>query len=59
MNNNVKMASDFLCRVDALAQISQQKLVNVLDSIPGKKNIIIEPSLMKPLERFIGVTVLR
>lgn len=53
------MGSEFLSRVDALALVSQQRLVNVLDSIPGKKNIVIESSLMKSLERFVGVTVLR
>lgn len=46
-------------RLDTLQQISQRKLVDLLDGISGKKDFIIEPKLMKPLECFIGVSALR
>ncbi|XP_012288656.1 vacuolar protein sorting-associated protein 33B [Orussus abietinus] len=46
-------------KLDALQQISQRKLVEILNSIPGKKDLIIESKLMKPLDCFVGVTVLR
>lgn len=46
-------------RLDTLQQISQRKLIEILDSISGKKDLIIEPKLMKLLECFIGVTALR
>lgn len=53
------MASDFTSRLDALADISQQRLVKILDAVSGRKDIIIESSLMKPLDQFIGASVLR
>lgn len=46
-------------RLDALRQISEKKFLNILDSISGLKDLIIDPVLMKPLERFTGVTALR
>lgn len=46
-------------RLGALRQISERKLLKILDSISGLKDLIIEPALMKPLERFTGVTSLR
>ncbi|KAK9506761.1 hypothetical protein O3M35_008638 [Rhynocoris fuscipes] len=46
-------------KLSALGQISQEKLLTILKEIHGKKDFIIEPSLIKPLERFIGVTKLR
>ncbi|XP_012261103.2 vacuolar protein sorting-associated protein 33B [Athalia rosae] len=46
-------------RLGTLQQISQRKFVDVLDSISGVKDLIIEPKLMKPLESFIGATALR
>ncbi|XP_046741743.1 vacuolar protein sorting-associated protein 33B [Diprion similis] len=46
-------------RLDTLQQISQRKLVDILDNVSGKKDLIIEPKLMKTLECFIGVTALR
>lgn len=53
------MGSIFLERVDSLARISQLRLTQILNKIPGKKNLIIEPSLMKPLDRFVRASVLR
>lgn len=46
-------------KLSALQQISQRKLVDILDSITGKKDLIIDQKLMKSLDSFIGVTVLK
>lgn len=46
-------------RLGALQQISQRKLVEILDVIPGKKDFVIEQKLMKILDSFVGVTVLK
>ncbi|XP_015592020.1 vacuolar protein sorting-associated protein 33B isoform X2 [Cephus cinctus] len=46
-------------RLDTFQQISQRRFIEILDSIPGRKDLIIEHKLMKLLDCFIGVTVLR
>ncbi|KAL7287479.1 hypothetical protein TKK_0018579 [Trichogramma kaykai] len=46
-------------RLNAFQQISQRKLVEILDAIAGKKDFIIEQKLMKILDSFIGVSVLK
>lgn len=46
-------------KLSVLQQISQQKLVKILDTIPGSKDLIIEQKLMKILDSFVGVTVLK
>jgi len=46
-------------KLSVLQQISQQKLVKILDTISGSKDLIIEQKLMKILDSFIGVTVLK
>lgn len=46
-------------RLNALKQISQRKFIEILDIIPGTKNLIIEQKLMKILDSFIGVTILK
>jgi hypothetical protein len=46
-------------RLDALHQISQRKLKDILSKIPGRKDLIIDPVLMKPLDCIIGVSFLR
>ncbi|XP_050454305.1 vacuolar protein sorting-associated protein 33B isoform X2 [Cataglyphis hispanica] len=47
-------------KLNALRQISQRKLVDILESIPGlMKDLIIEQKLMKILDSFVGVTVLK
>ena len=38
--------------VGALSQLSSENLRVVLRKIPGSKDLIIEPKLMKPLDRF-------
>nr|CAD7412450.1 unnamed protein product [Timema poppensis] len=45
-------------RLDALHQISQKKLSEILVKIPGKKDLIIDHVLMKPLDRITGVSFL-
>ncbi|XP_076684705.1 vacuolar protein sorting 33B [Andrena cerasifolii] len=46
-------------RLNVLQQISQRKLVEILDSIPGSKDLVIEQKLMKILDSFVGVSVLK
>lgn len=46
-------------RLNVLQQISQKKLIDIFDKIPGKKDLIIEQKLMKILDNFIGITTLR
>nr|XP_034185459.1 vacuolar protein sorting-associated protein 33B [Osmia lignaria] len=46
-------------RLNVLQQISQRKFVEILDSIPGTKDLVIEQRLMKILDSFIGVSVLK
>lgn len=46
-------------KLGAFQQISQRKLIEILDGIAGKKDLIIEQKLMKLLDCFVGVTVLR
>ncbi|XP_031830018.1 vacuolar protein sorting 33B [Nomia melanderi] len=46
-------------RLNVLQQISQQKLIGILDAIPGVKDLVIEQKLMKTLDSFIGVSVLK
>jgi hypothetical protein len=53
MENNVEYP------LDALHQISQRKLGDILKKIPGKKDLVIDPVLMKPLECITGVKFLR
>lgn len=54
-----KMDITFDDKLNALQQISQRKFVDILDMISGKKDLIIEQILMKPLDSFVGVTVLK
>jgi len=53
------MVPELIDKLDAFRQISQTRLTRVLDSIGGPKDLIIESSVMKPMERFIGVKVLK
>ncbi|KAK2576573.1 hypothetical protein KPH14_005243 [Odynerus spinipes] len=46
-------------RLNALKQISQRKFIEILDIIPGTKDLVIEQKLMKILDSFIGVTILK
>lgn len=46
-------------KVNALNRISKKKLTDLLDKIPGQKDLIIDSNLIKPLERIIGVSKLR
>ncbi|XP_043257488.1 vacuolar protein sorting-associated protein 33B isoform X1 [Colletes gigas] len=46
-------------KLNILQQISQRKLVEILDAIPGTKDLVIEQKLMKILDSFVGVSVLK
>ncbi|XP_015173159.1 PREDICTED: vacuolar protein sorting-associated protein 33B [Polistes dominula] len=46
-------------RLNVLHQISQRKLIELLNMIPGTKDLIIEHKLMKILDSFIGVTTFK
>lgn len=47
-------------KLDGFRQIAQEKLQNILCSIPGnKKDLIIQPELIKPLEHICGASWLR
>lgn len=46
-------------KIKALNQISQKKFLDILDKIPGRKDFIIDPILIKPLEHIVGVGKLR
>jgi hypothetical protein len=45
--------------LDAFHQISQRKLGDILTKIPGRKDLIIDPVLMKPMDCITGVQFLR
>jgi len=53
------MQSSIESGLDALHQISQRKLGDILSKIPGKKDLIIDPVLCKPLDCITGVSFLR
>ncbi|CAB0007529.1 unnamed protein product [Nesidiocoris tenuis] len=46
-------------RIGALGQISQKKLLEILTKISGRKDFIIDNTLIKPLERIVGVSKLK
>lgn len=46
-------------RLNVLQQISQRKLIEILDTIPGSKDLVIEQKLMKILDCFVGITLLK
>jgi len=45
--------------LSALGEISKQQLSHIISTIPGAKDLIIDPTLMKPLDRVMGVSDLR
>lgn len=56
---SLKMQYTLDGKINALKQISQRKLLNILDKIPGRKDFIVDVNLIKPLEHIIGVAKLR
>lgn len=46
-------------KIPVLPTLSREKLKNILLKIPGKKDLIIDPKVFKPLENILGVSVLR
>ncbi|CAH1796198.1 unnamed protein product [Owenia fusiformis] len=45
--------------VEVLRQMARGELVDLLKSMPGKKDLVIEPSLMRPLDRIAGASLLK
>ncbi len=45
--------------VTLLRQLSTESLTALLRGLPGEKDVVIEPSLMKPLDKIAGMTVLK
>lgn len=45
--------------LEALRQISQEKLTRILDKIPGRKDLMIDQKILKPLDRIMKPSVLR
>lgn len=43
----------------ALGQISKVKLKQILDSVKGQKNLVIDEKLIKPLDRICDMNWLR
>ena len=46
-------------KLSGFKQIAQEKLQHILCNIPGKKDLIIESTLIKPLEYVCGASWLR
>ena len=44
--------------MSALTLLSQQSLTAVLATIPGRKQLLLEPGLMRPLDRVANMSVL-
>lgn len=54
------MAYTLQQKMEGLRQIAQEKLQSILCSIPDKKkDLIIQPELIKPLEHICGASWLR
>lgn len=45
--------------VSLLKQFSTETFSALLRQIPGDKDLIIEPALMKPLDKFAGMTMIK
>lgn len=46
-------------KIPVLPSLSREKLKNILLKIPGKKDLIVDPKVFKPLENILGISVLR
>ncbi|KAI4457730.1 vesicle protein sorting-associated [Holotrichia oblita] len=49
----------FYKKISSLSEISKTQLSKVLNNLPGAKDIIIEPDVIRPLERLCGVSWLK
>ena len=45
--------------VSMLKQLSAETLCSLLMSIPGEKELVLEPALMRPLDRVAGMSLLK
>lgn len=50
---------DITKKLLSLQEISKAQLSKILNLVPSKKNLILEPDLIKPLERVCGVKWLK
>lgn len=57
--HQIKMDITLDDQLNVLQQISQEKLVKILETIPGMKDLIIEQRLIKILDSFVGLNVLK
>ncbi|EDO29564.1 predicted protein, partial [Nematostella vectensis] len=44
---------------DFVKNIVRDKLIDILESVPGKKDLVIDPRLMKPLDHIAGAAFLK
>ncbi|XP_053573679.1 vacuolar protein sorting-associated protein 33B isoform X1 [Bombina bombina] len=64
LHSGAAMASD---RIDApelpdftiLKRLARDQLIYILEQLPGKKDLFIEPDLMSPLDRIANVSILK
>uniref|UniRef100_A0A0R3RG08 Vacuolar protein sorting-associated protein 33A n=1 Tax=Elaeophora elaphi TaxID=1147741 RepID=A0A0R3RG08_9BILA len=42
-----------------LAQMAQRELIHLLESMPEKKDLVVEPNLMRPLDKIASMSVLQ
>lgn len=49
----------FYKKISSLSEISKAQLSKVLNNLSGLKDIIIEPDVIRPLERICGVSWLK
>lgn len=50
---------DVFKKLSSLQEISKAQLANIFSANPNRKYLVIEPSLIKPLERVCGVQWLK
>lgn len=46
-------------KLQGFNKIAQEKFQNIFCAIPGKKDLVIDPLLIKPLEHICGASWLR
>lgn len=49
----------FYKKIVSLSEISKTQLSKVLNFLPGNKDLVIEPDVIRPLERICGVSWLK
>lgn len=46
-------------KLSSLSEISKAQLLQIFDLCPSRKNLILQPEIIKPLERICGIKWLR